>query len=276
MATVRAGAISALILAAAATHADAQIYRDPRNLPPVQPAYPAFRTTGVPTGNFALPTVPLRALPKPEEPVFKATSLPLDQTVRDEAESATEPARSDPTAPGRVITRSAPPASQNAPAAASMAISPSASSQSSKVRYTAGLIISGKAKAYDGHSLVVDGHAIRLDGADAPGLLQICRTTAGVAWRCGEDAYRRLASLVDGKTVSCRVEQQVGEGAAAVCSMPGIKDVADLMVREGLAVPNGHDRGRYAGSADSARQARIGLWVGPFEAPWTWRARQRR
>jgi len=227
------------------------------------PDYGQYRGTGVPSGSFTLPTVGLQRRdvpPRPpadQLPTFKATTQPLP----------VEPAKDASPTVGKVKTVSEPPKSQSASSGAA-AVPPAAQPQ----RYPKGMIITGLGKAYDGHSLVVDGHAVRLDGADAPGLVQTCQTHDSVAWRCGESAYRRLSSLVDGRKVTCRVEEQVGEGAAAVCSVQGIRDVAETMVREGLAVPNGHDEGRYAAPVQAARNSRSGMWVGSFQAPWLWRA----
>jgi len=227
------------------------------------PDYGQYRGTGVPSGSFTLPTVGLQRrevaprIPADQPPTFKATTQPLPA----------EPAREASPSVGKVKTVSEPPKSQSGSSGA--AAVPTASQPQ---RYVKGMTFSGRGKAYDGHSLVVDGHAVRLDGADAPGLVQTCQTHASVAWRCGESAYRRLSSLVDGKKVTCRVEEQVGEGAAAVCSVQGVRDLAEALVREGLAVPNGHDEGRYAASAQAARNSRSGMWVGSFQAPWLWRA----
>lgn len=143
--------------------------------------------------------------------------------------------------------------------------------RSSKVVYSAGMSISGTAKVLDGQSMAIDGKSVRLDGIEAPGLSQTCRTALGTDWPCGQKSFMRLADLADGKKVSCSVTEQAGEGAAATCSVRGIADLGQFLAGEGLAVPNGHDRGRYSTAASAARASKSGVWGGTFEAPWVWR-----
>lgn len=137
--------------------------------------------------------------------------------------------------------------------------------------YFAGMRIEGKATIVDGHTLFVSGHALRLHGIEAPALAQECKTVVGTAWPCGKKAMERLSALADGQAVSCAVEESAGEGAAVTCSVRGISDVGRIMAEEGLAVPNGYDRGRYANVAALARENRAGLWSGTFVAPWNFR-----
>jgi len=238
-----------------------------------QPSYAPFPTTGLPSRGFTPPLVPLV---RPTDTSAansnnSVTSQPTAAAVSDNSgrqSSPVPPVPSSPENPNAMATGHV--MSVQEPSAGSRSSS-NAKSPTPTVRYFPGQEIVGTAIAYDGHSLAVEGHAIRLDGVDAPGLLQTC-TIKGVPWRCGEKAYRRLASLVKGRKVVCRVTEQVGSGAAAVCSSREVKDLAEVMVREGLAVPNGHDRGRYSGPVAGAKQSRAGMWVGEFESPKIWRS----
>lgn len=139
--------------------------------------------------------------------------------------------------------------------------------------YEAGMVLEGRGRAYDGHSLLVGDAPVRLNGVEAPAVGQTCETPSGTAWRCGRRAYARLADLVDGRKVTCVVSGPAGAGAAAVCSASGTTDVGRFMVAEGMAIPNNRSRGAYALEALEARRARKGLWVGAFENPAEWRAR---
>ena len=137
--------------------------------------------------------------------------------------------------------------------------------------YAPGTRISGVAEVLDGHSMSIDGHAVRLHGAEAPGLLQTCQTASGTAWPCGKKAMERLTALAGGKKVDCTVTASAGTGAAALCAVRGIPDLGLFIVTEGFAVPNGHDKGNYSRAFEAARATKAGLWTGKFEAPWTWR-----
>ena len=141
-----------------------------------------------------------------------------------------------------------------------------------QTKYPEGTVLRGKASIYDGQNLVVAGAPIRLDGAEAPALAQTCLTSRALVWACGSKAAERLRELVSGRPVSCVVTEPLGQGAAAICSVTGISDLGRNMVSEGLAVSNGHDRGRYSSDQSQAKGFRRGVWIGTFDAPWKWRA----
>lgn len=141
-----------------------------------------------------------------------------------------------------------------------------------QTKYPQGTVLRGKATIYDGQNLVVAGVPIRLDGAEAPALAQTCLTNRALVWACGSRAAERLRDLVSARPVSCVVTEPLGQGAAAICSVTGISDLGRNMVSEGLAVSNGHDRGRYSSVQAQAKGFRRGVWIGSFEAPWKWRA----
>lgn len=144
---------------------------------------------------------------------------------------------------------------------------------STQQKYPAGMVIEGTASVYDGQNLIVQGVPLRLDGAEAPAAAQQCMTRKSLVWNCGKRASDRLTEIASGKKVRCVVTEPLGAGAAAICSVTGISDLGAAMIREGWAVSNGHDRGRYSAQQMSAKASGLGMWVGPFEAPWTYRAR---
>jgi endonuclease YncB( thermonuclease family) len=148
-------------------------------------------------------------------------------------------------------------------------------STTTESKYKAGQSLYGKARAYDGHTLLVDGNPVRLNGIEAPGLRQVCSTATGTSWRCGLKAFERLAFLVGSGKVRCTVVAPAGNGAAAVCSGAQTKDIGALLVSEGLALPNRQSAGIYNSAAVSAMTARRGLWIGPFTDPAKWRLANR-
>lgn len=183
-----------------------------------------------------------------------------------------------PSAPASRPAASAPKtlaAPSKAPAPKVARPAPMKPAQAAAPRYTAGMAIAGKAKVIDGSVLVVGKTPVRLEGVDAPGLGQDCKTAAGLPWHCGAAAKRALSDVAEGQGVSCTVAVQSGEGASATCSVRGIADLARYMVDRGLAVPNERGRLRYGNASAAASAARAGLWTGTFEAPWTWRIKNR-
>lgn len=251
---MRKGLLGIAVLAglAAATPSGAQETAAP------EPAYAPFDAAGsappvrLPgTAGVPVSAAPTRAATTPSPAAQALPPRTAPPKSADRAEKAPSPRT--------------PAATQRAGQAASAA----------KPRYVEGMRLSGKAKVLDGSVLVISATPVRLEGVDAPGLAQVCKTPAGLPWKCGAAAMRALAEVAQGEPMTCTVAEQSGEGASAVCSVRGIPDLGRYMVDRGLAVPNVHGRLRYGKAADQARSVRAGLWTGTFEAPWTWRLRNR-
>lgn len=126
--------------------------------------------------------------------------------------------------------------------------------------------IVGLGRAIDGDSLVVDGVEIRLYGIDAPEYAQTCEAQ-GRTWPCGQAAGRRLAALIAGREVSCKVEDKDRYGRFVCRCEAGGADVAAELVGEGLAVAEG---AYYLDEARARAQGR-GIWAGRFVHPAEWR-----
>lgn len=126
---------------------------------------------------------------------------------------------------------------------------------------------SGLAHAADGDSLRLRDDRIRLLDIDAPELDQVCWREDGAEWPCGRAAWQRLAVLVDGSHVSCQPEGTDRYGRTlATCTADG-RDVAAVLVAEGLALA----QGSYGREEAAARAARSGIWGGRFVDPRRWR-----
>ncbi|QRG07534.1 thermonuclease family protein [Xanthobacter dioxanivorans] len=126
----------------------------------------------------------------------------------------------------------------------------------------------GAAYAVDGDTLDVAGARVRLAGIDAPELKQECVRDRR-SWPCGEVARRVLEESLKG-AVSCAGNGRDPYGRIVARCTVGGQDLADHMVREGLAVAY---RGRdYAGSEAQAQAARRGIWAGSFQPPAEYRS----
>ena len=137
--------------------------------------------------------------------------------------------------------------------------------------YSAGQRLEGVGKAFDGHSLTVGEHPVRLNGIETPGLKQLCATSSGTSWKCGKKSYERLSKLVDGKNVVCMVDNPAGIGAAATCSASRVSDIGRLLTSEGLAITNKHSMDKYRQELRLARSFKKGIWTGSFQDPAKWR-----
>jgi endonuclease YncB( thermonuclease family) len=134
----------------------------------------------------------------------------------------------------------------------------------------------GQASIIDGDTLEIHGTRIRLWGIDAPENDQLCRNESGAQYRCGQKAANDLDALIDRRLVKCvEVDHDQYKRAVAVCTVASI-DLADWMVRCGLAVnwPK-YSQGEYAAAQYEAKRGQRGLWNGSFVEPWHYRACRR-
>jgi endonuclease YncB( thermonuclease family) len=133
----------------------------------------------------------------------------------------------------------------------------------------------GVASVIDGDTIEVHGQRIRFNGIDAPESKQYCDDAKGFEYPCGRRSAEALDSfLAASRPVSCafmtwdRYHRFVGD-----CRRADQVSVAAWMVEHGQAL----DWPRYSHGAHAERQAKaeaakVGIWVGKFQAPWEWRA----
>jgi endonuclease YncB( thermonuclease family) len=238
----------------------------------VQPGYQSFQNQGeVPTLN----------LPQQYDPTIGQTSEPTSiDIVRNQGEAQI------------VDPNAAPPPSENEQLDAERQQNPVTGGQStnsvrsstaatangksdSKRKYVKGMMLEGKVRVADGHSLLVGTDAVRLNGVEAPGQKQLCFTDKGTAWRCGIAAQNRLKAIAEGRKAICRVDAPAGNGAAATCSVQGIPDVSRILLQEGLVVANNFAPPIYLALQNQARSDQTGMWVGTFQNPAEWRKKNR-
>lgn len=127
-------------------------------------------------------------------------------------------------------------------------------------------VMSGRARVVDGDTLVLDGERIRLAGIDAPELRQVCQREQR-DWPCGTEARSHLAALIGDAQTTCEAGGSDKYGRLlAVCKVAD-RDLNAAMVDGGYAIAFGN----YAAEEAAARQKRLGLWAGTFDAPRSWR-----
>ena len=138
------------------------------------------------------------------------------------------------------------------------------------------LVVQGPARAVDGDTLDVEGTRIRLHGIDAPETRQSCTAADGSAWACGRHATAVLAAAVADADVACTARgRDRYQRVVAVCWV-GAVEVGNAMVAQGMALADLRFGRAYGQVEETARAAALGLWAGPFEAPWEWRRARRR
>lgn len=135
--------------------------------------------------------------------------------------------------------------------------------------------LEGTATVIDGDTIEIHGERIRLDAIDAPESRQQCRQEDGKSYPCGRRAAFALADKVGRAPVRCEPKgRDRYQRVIAVC----YRDRTNLnawMVEHGWAVAFRKYGNDYILQEDTARVYRRGVWGGPFEMPWDWRARNR-
>lgn len=136
--------------------------------------------------------------------------------------------------------------------------------------------LAGQASVIDGDTIEIHGHRVRLFGIDAPESDQLCRGDDSLQYRCGAKAANALDAFIAGRPVSCiDIDERTYRRAVAVCTVDGV-DLADWLVRQGLALdwPK-YSKGDYAAAQSEAEHAGRGMWAGSYVVPWAYRACRR-
>lgn len=132
-------------------------------------------------------------------------------------------------------------------------------------------VITGSARAVDGDSLEMTGFDIRLLGIDAPEAIQTCKRNGG-DWACGQDAKIMLGALVEGKVLNCRQSGTDSYGRVVASCRAGRTDLAEALVRAGMAVALPEFSDAYVHAEAQAKARRVGIWAGEFQMPADFRA----
>lgn len=130
--------------------------------------------------------------------------------------------------------------------------------------------ISGRAEVTDGDSFEIGTTRVRLFGVDAPEGRQSC-TRGGRSWACGNEAARKLKSLIGDRTVSCAKRDVDTYGRAVAVCRSGAADLGAEMVRSGFATAYRRYSNDYVDEENEARTARRGIWAGEFTNPEDYR-----
>jgi endonuclease YncB( thermonuclease family) len=127
--------------------------------------------------------------------------------------------------------------------------------------------VEGYPKLVDGDSFRMNGTEVRMVGIDAPEGKQMCQRS-GRDWPCGEEARRKLTSLIGGRQISCRSQEIDQHGRLLGTCFVGTRNLNSEMVAAGYAVSFG---ARYKREEEDARNAKAGVWSGQFQRPQEWR-----
>jgi endonuclease YncB( thermonuclease family) len=138
--------------------------------------------------------------------------------------------------------------------------------------------IVGRASVIDGDTIEIHGERIRFNGIDAPESAQLCSDNGGRMYRCGAKSADALSTwLAASSPTSCSfVERDQYGRFVGNCSRADGASVQRWLVRNGHAMdwPR-YSAGAFSKEQTAAKSEKIGIWQGPFQAPWEWRAARR-
>ena len=136
-------------------------------------------------------------------------------------------------------------------------------------------LTSRRAQAVTGDTLKIGSTLVMLDGIEAPEAGQSCERASG-RWRCGRAARDALASLVRGRSVSCKISENIEAGIKkGTCTIGGDTDLAEKLLEAGMVfAASSFFLNSYARIERNAQSEKKGLWAGEPERPQEWRNRR--
>lgn len=131
---------------------------------------------------------------------------------------------------------------------------------------------SAQVRIIDGDTLDIGETRYRINGIDAPELGQRCQTASGKNWGCGVQAREMLKRFTQSGKVRCRrLATDDYEREIARCQA-GSLDLAEAMVRAGMAWAYVKFSNEYTPMQTAAQRAKRGIWQGPAKQAWVFRA----
>ena len=124
-------------------------------------------------------------------------------------------------------------------------------------------------RVFDGETLGLGDRIIRLSGIAAPARGEACGSDAARS-DCGAAAAGRLAALLHGQDVTCRIEGHDAFRRGLGRCIAGGRDVNAAMVEQGFAVAS---ISVLRPLEMAARDGRQGLWADASLIPAEWRRR---
>lgn len=133
----------------------------------------------------------------------------------------------------------------------------------------------GQASVIDGDTIDIGKVRFRLHGIDAPESSQLCQTSQGQSWRCGQRAALALSDRIGRGHVTCRqTDMDRYSRVVAVCTFKG-QDLNRWMVRNGWALAYTKYAMDYTTDEKMAAIESSGIWSGTFINPSAWRRGER-
>lgn len=124
-------------------------------------------------------------------------------------------------------------------------------------------------RVFDGETLGLGDRIIRLSGIAAPARGETCGSDTARG-DCGAAAAARLAALLHGQDVTCRIEGHDGFRRGLARCIAGGRDINAALVEQGFALAS---ISVLRPLEAAARDGRHGLWADASQMPADWRRR---
>lgn len=131
--------------------------------------------------------------------------------------------------------------------------------------------INGTVRVIDGDTFDVAGSRIRLFGIDAPEQGQTCTSKQGRKWRCGSWVSAVVTHRFEGRPARCVAVDTDRYGRTVARCYVGGRDVAKLLVEDGLAFAYRRYSMDYDLDEKGAAVRAAGLHDSQFQAPAAFR-----
>ena len=135
-------------------------------------------------------------------------------------------------------------------------------------------VSAAKVNVVDGDSLEIDDRRIRLDGIDAPELVQTCFDADGTEYQCGYKAMEFAADFIADKQPDCRCLSEKDRYGRELCEC-FVDDISlnEALVRAGWAMS--YRDTKFDELQNDAEAHKRGIWQGKFMRPALFRALER-
>lgn len=131
---------------------------------------------------------------------------------------------------------------------------------------------------------ILDGDSIRFNrreefrlvGIDAPEYKQMCYSSEGTEYDCGEAAKKALMKIVNNGYINCNKDKKDRYNRYLSECYVGSVNLNEEMLRQGWAITYRTKKQNFLKAEEYAKENKKGMWQGKFMKPELYRALKRK